>query len=192
MSKNGIDFVIVSIVTDDAYDLALDILNKYEKLALIPDKFGVTAMCMLVGKTSVFISGSQNEIWQQFNRGDIFFAGYAAVIVNIRKERVVTLPEIAIIWELVVMVMMYSIDHICGTHFNPAVTIVFTTCCRFPLKQVTTVAQITFGGVMFINHFIIRNRVNKVIKDQKELTYLTREALEAQKLIKEIDAEGSN
>ncbi|KAF6158682.1 hypothetical protein GIB67_040196 [Kingdonia uniflora] len=63
-SKNGIDFVIVSIVTN-VYDLSLDKLNKYEKLAVIPDKFGVIAMCMLAGKTSMFISGSQNGIFQQ-------------------------------------------------------------------------------------------------------------------------------
>ncbi|KAF6170378.1 hypothetical protein GIB67_014308 [Kingdonia uniflora] len=58
--------------------------------------------------------------------------------------------------------------------------------------EVTTIAQVTFGGVMLTNHFLLKNRVNKVIKDQKELTYLAREALKAQKLIKEIDTEGSD
>ncbi|KAF6162240.1 hypothetical protein GIB67_008369 [Kingdonia uniflora] len=52
MSKNGIDFVITSIIAD-LYDLALDILNKYEKLVVIPDKFGVTTMPILARKTSV-------------------------------------------------------------------------------------------------------------------------------------------
>ncbi|KAF6154387.1 hypothetical protein GIB67_008796, partial [Kingdonia uniflora] len=58
--------------------------------------------------------------------------------------------------------------------------------------EVTTVTQLTFGGVMFANHFLLKNRVNKVIKDQEELTYLARKALKAQKLIKEIDPEGSD
>ncbi|KAF6159612.1 hypothetical protein GIB67_034574 [Kingdonia uniflora] len=57
---------------------------------------------------------------------------------------------------------------------------------------VTTIAQVTFGGVIFTNHFLLKNRVNKVIKDQEELTYLAKEALKAQKLIKKIYAEGSD
>ncbi|KAF6147121.1 hypothetical protein GIB67_036840 [Kingdonia uniflora] len=60
------------------------------------------------------------------------------------------------------------------------------------VSMVITIAQLTFGGVMFTNHFLLKNRVNKVIKDQVELTYLARETLKAQKLIKEIDTEGSN
>ncbi|KAF6159481.1 hypothetical protein GIB67_032252 [Kingdonia uniflora] len=47
------------------------------------------------------------------------------------------------------------------------------------LQEVTTVAQVTFGGVMFTNRFILENRVNKIIKDQEELTYLAMEALKA-------------
>ncbi|KAF6154718.1 hypothetical protein GIB67_035683 [Kingdonia uniflora] len=46
---------------------------------------------------------------------------------------------------------------------------------RFP--PVTTIAQVTFGGVMFTNHFLFKNCVNKVIKDQEEFAYLAREAL---------------
>ncbi|KAF6173355.1 hypothetical protein GIB67_027050 [Kingdonia uniflora] len=65
----------------------------------------------------------------------LIFAGCAAVIVNIREEKVVTLPGIAITWGLAVMVMVYSVGHISGAHFNPAVTIAFTTCRRFPFKQ---------------------------------------------------------
>ncbi|KAF6141425.1 hypothetical protein GIB67_021241 [Kingdonia uniflora] len=57
--------------------------------------------------------------------------------------------------------------------------------------KVITAAQITFGGVMFTIHFLLKNHVNKVKKDHEELTYLARAALKTQKLIKEIDAEGS-
>ncbi|KAF6149522.1 hypothetical protein GIB67_003670, partial [Kingdonia uniflora] len=57
--------------------------------------------------------------------------------------------------------------------------------------EVIIVALVNFGGVMFMIHFLLKNRVNKVIKDQEELTYLARVALKTQKLIKEIDAEGS-
>ncbi|GFQ03193.1 aquaporin nip1-1 [Phtheirospermum japonicum] len=66
----------------------------------------------------------------------LIFAGCAAVVVNADNEKVVTLPGISIVWGLVVMVMVYSVGHISGAHFNPAVTIAFATCKRFPWKQV--------------------------------------------------------
>lgn len=74
----------------------------------------------------------------------LIFAGCAAVVVNSDKNSVVTLPGISIVWGLVVMVMVYSVGHISGAHFNPAVTIAFATCKRFPWKQVPAyvVAQV--------------------------------------------------
>ncbi|MFS7988522.1 putative major intrinsic protein [Helianthus anomalus] len=66
----------------------------------------------------------------------VIFAGCAAVVVNADKEKVVGLPGISIVWGLVVMVMVYSVGHISGAHFNPAVTIAFASCRRFPIKQV--------------------------------------------------------
>lgn len=66
----------------------------------------------------------------------LIFAGCAAVVVNLNNDKVVSLPGISIVWGLVVMVMVYSVGHISGAHFNPAVTIAFATCKRFPWKQV--------------------------------------------------------
>lgn len=66
----------------------------------------------------------------------LIFAGCAAVVVNADKDKVVTLPGISIVWGLAVMVMVYSVGHISGAHFNPAVTIAFASCKRFPWKQV--------------------------------------------------------
>ncbi|AES64040.1 putative major intrinsic protein [Medicago truncatula] len=66
----------------------------------------------------------------------LIFAGCGSVVVNLNNDKVVTLPGIAIVWGLVVMVLVYSIGHISGAHFNPAVTIAHTTTGRFPLKQV--------------------------------------------------------
>ncbi|KAL2494823.1 Aquaporin NIP1-2 [Forsythia ovata] len=61
----------------------------------------------------------------------LIFAGCAAVVVNADKDKVITMPGIAIVWGLVVMVMVYSVGHISGAHFNPAVTIAFATCKRY-------------------------------------------------------------
>lgn len=49
----------------------------------------------------------------------------------------ITFPGICVVWGLAVMVMVYSVGHISGAHFNPAVTIAFATCGRFPWKQVS-------------------------------------------------------
>ncbi|KAJ0693416.1 putative major intrinsic protein [Helianthus annuus] len=45
---------------------------------------------------------------------------------------------IAIIWGLVVMVMVYTIGHITFAHFNPAVTMGFISCERFPVEHLST------------------------------------------------------
>ncbi|XP_010439792.1 PREDICTED: aquaporin NIP1-2 [Camelina sativa] len=66
----------------------------------------------------------------------LIFAGCAAVAVNTQHDKAVTLPGIAIVWGLTVMVLVYSLGHISGAHFNPAVTIAFASSGRFPLKQV--------------------------------------------------------
>lgn len=65
----------------------------------------------------------------------VIFAGCGSVTVNLSKGSI-TFPGVGIVWGLVVMVMVYSVGHISGAHFNPAVTIAFATCRRFPWKQV--------------------------------------------------------
>jgi aquaporin NIP len=79
----------------------------------------------------------------------------------------VTFPGICAVWGLVVMVLVYSVGHISGAHFNPAVTVAFATCGRFPWKQVpsyavaqvlgSTLASLTlrvvFGGATAREHF---------------------------------------
>ena len=71
----------------------------------------------------------------------LIFAGCAAVVVNLRTGGTVTFPGICITWGLTVMVMVYSVGHISGAHFNPAVTLAFATCGRFPWRQVGTCSQ---------------------------------------------------
>ncbi|XP_057444724.1 aquaporin NIP1-2-like [Lotus japonicus] len=65
----------------------------------------------------------------------LIFAGCASVVVNLNNDKVVTLPGIAIVWGLAVMVLVYSIGHISGAHFNPAVTVAHATTKSFPVKQ---------------------------------------------------------
>jgi len=65
----------------------------------------------------------------------VIFAGCGSVVVN-KIYGSVTFPGICVTWGLIVMVMIYTVGHISGAHFNPAVTITFAIFRRFPCKQV--------------------------------------------------------
>ncbi|URE12071.1 hypothetical protein MUK42_23817 [Musa troglodytarum] len=65
----------------------------------------------------------------------LIFAGCASVTINLSKG-MITFPGICVVWGLAVMVMVYSVGHISGAHLNPAVSVAFATCGRFPWKQV--------------------------------------------------------
>ncbi|KAK2383462.1 aquaporin NIP1-2 [Trifolium repens] len=66
----------------------------------------------------------------------LIFAGCGSAVTNLNNDKVVTLPGIAIVWGLAVMVLAYSLGHISSAHFNPAVTIAHASTKRFPLKQI--------------------------------------------------------
>uniref|UniRef100_A0A0E0DN70 Aquaporin n=1 Tax=Oryza meridionalis TaxID=40149 RepID=A0A0E0DN70_9ORYZ len=76
----------------------------------------------------------------------LIFAGCAAVAVNKRTGGTVTFPGICITWGLAVMVMVYSVGHISGAHLNPAVTLAFATCGRFPWRRVPAYAAAQVAG----------------------------------------------
>ncbi|XP_073138956.1 probable aquaporin NIP-type [Henckelia pumila] len=65
----------------------------------------------------------------------LIFIGCASVAVN-KIYGSVTFPGICIAWGLTVMIMVYSVGHISGAHFNPAVTITFAIFRQFPYKHV--------------------------------------------------------
>lgn len=65
----------------------------------------------------------------------LLFIGGGSVAVN-KKYGSVSFPGISLCWGLVVMAMIYTVGHISGAHFNPAVTLTFAIFRRFPYKQV--------------------------------------------------------
>ncbi|KAL5745129.1 hypothetical protein ACOSP7_026275 [Xanthoceras sorbifolium] len=65
----------------------------------------------------------------------VIFAGCGSVAVN-KIYGSVTFPGVCVTWGLIVMVMIYTLGHISGAHFNPAVTIALAIFNRFPRNQV--------------------------------------------------------
>ncbi|KAK4367927.1 hypothetical protein RND71_011719 [Anisodus tanguticus] len=78
----------------------------------------------------------------------VIFAGCGSVAVN-KIYGSVTFPGICVTWGLIVMVMVYTVGHISGAHFNPAVTITFSIFGHFPWKQAPLyiIAQL-MGSIM--------------------------------------------
>lgn len=64
----------------------------------------------------------------------LIFAGCGSIVVN-KIYGSITFPGVAVVWGLTAMVMIYSVGHISGAHFNPAVTLTFAIFRDFPLKQ---------------------------------------------------------
>ncbi|KAJ8544835.1 hypothetical protein K7X08_017418 [Anisodus acutangulus] len=79
----------------------------------------------------------------------IIFAGCGSVAVDKLYDESITFPGICVTWGLTVMVMIYSVGHVSGAHFNPAVTLTFTIFRRFSWKlaPLYIIAQIT-GSIL--------------------------------------------
>ncbi|CAK9150635.1 unnamed protein product [Ilex paraguariensis] len=82
-----------------------------------------------------FVTLVQKLIAEAIGTYFIIFAGCGSVAVN-KIYGSVTFPGICVTWGLIVMVMVYSVGHISGGHFNPAVTIAFAIYRRFSWKEV--------------------------------------------------------
>lgn len=66
----------------------------------------------------------------------LVFAGTGAVMVNNISQGAITHLGISFVFGAVVTALIYSIGHISGAHFNPAVTLAFWTSGFFPRRRV--------------------------------------------------------
>lgn len=66
----------------------------------------------------------------------IVFGGCGAVVANACSDGAVGHSGIAISFGLIVMTLIYSLGHISGAHFNPAVTLSFALFRHFPAKEI--------------------------------------------------------
>ncbi|NJL09446.1 MAG: aquaporin [Calothrix sp. SM1_7_51] len=66
----------------------------------------------------------------------LVFAGTGAVMVNEVSKGAITHIGISFVFGAVVAALIYSIGHLSGAHFNPAVTLAFWTSGFFPRRRV--------------------------------------------------------
>ncbi len=66
----------------------------------------------------------------------LVFAGCGAIMINEISGGVITHVGVGLTFGLIIMVMIYATGHVCGAHFNPAVTIAFASSGRFPWREV--------------------------------------------------------
>ncbi|KAJ7959003.1 Aquaporin NIP1-1 [Quillaja saponaria] len=77
----------------------------------------------------------------------LIFAGCGAALVN--KVQPFGIVGIAIVWGLALMAAIYSLGHVSGAHFNPAVTIALAATGKFSWKNVPTyVLSQLLGGIL--------------------------------------------
>ncbi|XP_031390374.1 aquaporin NIP1-2-like isoform X2 [Punica granatum] len=125
----------------------------------------------------------------------LLFSGCMSVVVNKNHDNVIGLVGISIVWGLVVTVLIYSVGHISGAHFNPAVTFAFATCGRFPWKQENQFAGTQPAGsdmqafvIEFIITFYLMFIVSGVATDNRAIGELAGLAIGATVLLNVIFA----
>ncbi|KDP22646.1 hypothetical protein JCGZ_02488 [Jatropha curcas] len=98
--------------------------------------------------STCFVTIIQKLVAEVIGTYFVIFAGCGAVAVN-KIYGSVTFPGICVSWGLIVMVMIYTVGHVSGAHFNPAVTIASAIFRRFPFREVPLyiVAQV-IGSIL--------------------------------------------
>ncbi|KAK4416426.1 putative aquaporin NIP-type [Sesamum alatum] len=86
--------------------------------------------------SSAVVTTAQKVVAELIGTYFVIFAGCGSVAVNKLYGGTVTFPGVCVTWGLIVMVMIYTVGHVSGAHFNPAVTLTFAIFRRFPWKDV--------------------------------------------------------
>nr|WP_290224786.1 MIP/aquaporin family protein [Trichocoleus desertorum] len=79
----------------------------------------------------------------------LVFAGTGAVMVNQLSDGAVTHLGVSFVFGAVVAALIYTLGHVSGAHFNPAVTLAFWASGFFPRKHVLAyILSQSFGAVV--------------------------------------------
>jgi MIP family channel proteins len=75
--------------------------------------------------------------------------GPGAAVISAYRDGAITLEGIAAANGIIIMVLIYSIGHVSGAHFNPGVTIAFALFRHFQPREVAPyIAMQFFGGII--------------------------------------------
>lgn len=78
----------------------------------------------------------------------LVFCGTGAIVINQESGGAVTHPGIAATFGLVVMAMIYTFGAVSGAHFNPAVTLAFSSTDRFERRFALPYLGAQIAGAM--------------------------------------------
>ncbi|PIA52141.1 hypothetical protein AQUCO_01000193v1, partial [Aquilegia coerulea] len=94
----------------------------------------------------------------------LIFTGCGSIIVDVLHQ--ISIVGIAVVWGMVVLVLVYTVGHISGAHFNPAVTIALAVSRKFPWRQVPIyiVTQIVASILATITLHVLYNKQVDVLK----------------------------
>lgn len=85
----------------------------------------------------------------------LVFAGTGAVMVNQITDGAITHLGISLVFGAVVAAMIYTVGHISGAHFNPAVTLGFWQSGYFPSRQVLPYVVAQCAGAIAASAFLL-------------------------------------
>ncbi|KAL3520134.1 hypothetical protein ACH5RR_018283 [Cinchona calisaya] len=89
----------------------------------------------------------------------LMFTGFTSIVVNLKMDKIITFPGVAMLWGLDVMLMVYTVGHISGAHFNPAVNIAFATYKRFAWKRTRELAGLSVSATVTVNSLVFRYQI---------------------------------
>lgn len=78
----------------------------------------------------------------------LVFFGCGSIMVSASSLEAIPAYFIPVIFGAVVAVMIYTVGHISGAHFNPAVTLAFAVTRHFPVNQLPSYWLAQFSGAI--------------------------------------------
>lgn len=83
----------------------------------------------------------------------LIFTGCGAAMVD--RDRPLTIIGIAMVWGLCLIALIYTLGHVSGAHFNPAVSIAFAVTGRLRIIQVSIRKNILVRFIIILLSYLL-------------------------------------